>query len=328
MSLVVLTRPISGSSSFNATGNPIVYTLQRQDHAAHSGTHVDSNGGFVRIWLDSALGNVTSFYPAAETIYFYSSSGQYVGAHTITGNDFSGGHTRITTSTAHTGDAVGTGYVNNTSRRTDYKASIEVFRSSNNTSLNDVTFRFSPDETGLINVYVDEIVKPYLSAEWSNPGSVNEQDDEAFLKFYIKYQEFYDAALVSSPTSDSANPIYAVFGALQIGSTYGGNMREYFPVVAAFPSVNAVLWPTKFQLNSTLKKLVMWRDWPFSVSWIHPDALTNLKLRSIQYDASGTELTTAADTISPTGDDGVSRLKMPTINASTTKMTLQARRIR
>jgi hypothetical protein len=308
MSLAVITRPISGASNWNASGNPIIYILRRQDHTV---TQINDNAGNAQIQINGV--DVTSYYEVGNSVRVDTDT--YESTSTVTARSFSGGNTLVTIASSYI--ANGTGIINNLSKRTDYKAQVELFRSSTNASLNDIVLSYSPDMIdGFINVDVS-IVKNYLSAEWQSPSADYENDTEAYLKFYIKYQEYYDGAVQGSVIDDVANPIHAVFAALQIGSAYGGNMLDYFPSIAGTRK-----WLTKFALSSALQGLRCWRDWPFSVSFLS-DGLSSSTIAIEQYDVSGAVITRSGVAGPDNNNEAISRVKIPTTTINAAAKTLK-----
>jgi hypothetical protein len=300
MSATLHARPVSSSSNWNAAGNPIVYKFRREDHAIDQ---VNNSGGFAQVQMNGV--DRTSYYQAGDSIAMMAATlGNTTLYGTISLSSFSGGNTLITTTIPFASVGVGPDdFINNLSKRTDYKLEIEIFKSADDSSLtNGVKLTFTHGRDGVMYVDVSSIIKSYISAEWSLPVSINEIDAEASIKFYIKYQQYYDGALVGSPTSDSANPIHGVFAALQVAqSAFGGNMRDYFPTTSK-------LWLTKFALSTALQKLVMWRDWPFSVSFMHPDGIGLMVRIYFLYDASGTVLLTGIEDLATANDDSINRL--------------------
>lgn len=315
MSVSLHTRPVSSSSNWNAAGNPIVYTFRREDNAI---TQVNDSGGFAQVQINGV--DLTSYYQVGNSIVLMGASISVQNLYgTISASSFSGGNTLITTTVPFASIGVGADdFINNLSKRTDYKLEVEIFRSSDDTTLtNGVKLTYTHNRDGLM--YVDvSIVKSFLSAEWSNPVSINEVDSQVSIKFYVKYQEYYDGALQGSVISDSANPIFAVFAAMQVGqSIYGGNMRDYYP------NSDSKLWLTKFQVSSALKKLVMWRDWPFSLSFIHPDAIGTLTRIELRYDVAGSIIDSDRSTLSTANDDSINRLKFSTPADGVSKLVVQ-----
>lgn len=309
MSVSITSRPIVSGCNFNAAGNPIVYKLQRSD-SAYNG--INSSGGFVQVQINGV--DLTSFFEPGDSVFVKSTSAVYAHRGTITSVGFSGGNTLITTSITYISSST-SGLIINNSKRTDYRIFFEIFRSSDNSSLtNGVQFSTSPDLTGLM--YADvSIVKSLLSAEWIKPSIINEVDSEASIKVYIKYQEYYDGEVQGSLTSDSANPIHAVFAALQIGSENGGNMLAYYL------SGSTRLFLTKFALNDSLQGLVVWRDWPFTLSFIHPDGIGTIARVVRQYAGDGTQLSLSADNLAA-NDDSVNRMLLPSLHADAKRLTV------
>jgi hypothetical protein len=199
---------------------------------------------------------------------------------------------------------------------TNYRIEVECFRASDNTSLTGgVKFSYTPNAAGLTIADVSAVVKNFVSAEWSLPGGHNAADTEASILFYIKYQELYDGS-ATSVVNDSASLFAAVLGALQIGSANGGNMYDY-----VFGD-ETKLWLTKFQLSNALKSMVIWRDWPFTLSFIWNSNGINLSRLVKQYDAAGAELSSDSQALTLLVNK-VNRLKVGTINAIAKRITVQ-----
>ncbi len=143
-----------------------------------------------------------------------------------------------------------------------YRIEIEVYDSAN-TLLTEEPFEFTPDSNGDIIADISVILRAYLSPD-NNVDSLVESDTDVFIKFYIKYREVWTGS-ANSQTSDSSNKFYAMLAAMQIPSTYGGNMAIY----SASDSDDV--------LPSFLTKLdspVMWRDYPFFLSLIVDESIT------------------------------------------------------
>lgn len=306
-----IARPVVSGCNFNAAGNPIVYKMQRTDNAI---TQVNNSGGFAQVQINGI--DLTSYYQVGNTVYLHTITSVYDTKAVITASSFSGGNTLITLDIAYVSNDGDFAFLN-LSKRTDYRIEIELFRSSNNISLTSgVKMFYTHPSNGFVMADVS-IVKNFVSAEWSNPVAINEIDSQASIKFYIKYQEYYDGALQGSLFSDSANPIHAVFAAMQIGSANGQNMLAYYA------GADTKLWLTKFALSSVLQKLVMWRDWPFDVSFIHPDAIGTLTRIELRYDASGSVISSTRNTLSTGNDDAINRLQVQSPSVGISKLLIQ-----
>jgi hypothetical protein len=68
---------------------------------------------------------------------------------------------------------------------------------------------------------------------------------------------------------------------------HGGNMLSFEP------EDDTKLWLTRFDVMS------MWRDWPFTLSFIWPLSLTAINRRVIQYDSEGAELSDTITVLTP-----------------------------
>lgn len=199
----------------------------------------------------------------------------------------------------------------------NYRVEVEVFKASDNTSLNGVAFSFTPNPSGVTTANISACVKPYLSPDWTLPAAVNEIETGTSLGVYIKYTEKFDGSAVAA-VDDVANPIYPMFATNQIGTANGANMLDYFP------ASSTKKWLTRFQLNSANKGLVLWRDWPFTLSMIWPNAMTGVKKLIEEYDASDS-LINGTETALTDHANAVNRLDVLrgiTLDGDTTKIKL------
>lgn len=292
---VVVSRPIKNSCNFNAVGKPIIYKLRREDYQFNQ---INDNGGFAQIQINGS--DLTVYFEVGDSAYI-----EGIESSTVTASAFSGGNTLLTLDISFT--STSTGYINNNSKRGDYKIEVEVFNAETNASLGPRLVH-DPDPAGEILANISGIVKTFLSANWEEV-SVNEAEEETSLKVYIKYQEFYDVTLWEL-IDDVANPIICVFASLPmlLGSppdftryVHGGNMLSFFP------EDDTKLWLTRFNVAS------MWRGWPFTLSFIWPEALTDINRRVKQYDSEDNEL---SDTVTVlTADvDNIHRMDVGDVN--------------
>lgn len=311
----ILTRPIVSGSAWNAAGNPIIYTLQRVDYQLEEvgGAVEDDGSGNARIIVNGAAGDVSTFFTIGDTIYFKTVDSVYITHAVVTASAWTGSNTKVTVDYPFTTNGgTGTfGLIINLDRRTDWRLYVNFKNSGLTDDILPADITFSPDDTGLIRVYA-QILKNYLSADILIPGVINEIEVGTALTFCLKYQEFYDNTLAIGSTTDSSNLIYAVFGAMQIGSTNGGNLLIY----------NLVNFDSKFlqklQPNSTLTKMVAWRDYPFTISFLWSTTDTSIYRRSLQLDASGAVVVAQTfDLLANTGINNVHRILLPTLNAAT-----------
>jgi hypothetical protein len=270
-----------------------VYNLQRQDYIIDQ---VNDNGSLHQFQIDGV--DLTAYFQVGNTVYVDWNSGPTVTA-AITASAFSGGNTLVTIQDTFVSSYPG-GVVNNLSKRTDYRIEVEVFKASDDSSLTGgVKFSFTPGNDGIAYADVSDIVKAFLTAEWIEPSALNETEDDTSLKFYIKHQEFYDGALQGSQTSDSGNPRYAVFGALQIPSSVGNNLTDYVP---ADDTKN-------FLTLFTNPKL--WRDYPATLSFIYATSLTDAYALQRYYNSIGAIVGSTSLTVLDTGEiDAVNKLML------------------
>lgn len=262
MSLTVTQRPsttISGETSrWNAIAHPLLYKMQRKDFQFAS---INNSGGFVQLVIS---GNVVSSFDVGDLVWFSTDGGVYAQVGEVTASAFSSPNTLVTLDVSYISSS--TGWVNNDTLRPSYRVNVFVYNSAN-ALLNESALGFSPDESGGVRIDIMTVVRAYLNAENASDltASTDVYDDtNAYLKFYIKYQEAWtDSA--QSVTNDSANQFFAVLGANQIPSLYGSNMAEHVTFDDGTPKPN---WLTKFDSP------VMWRGYPFVLSAIIGDGVT------------------------------------------------------
>lgn len=295
---VIVSRPIKNGCNFNAVGNPVIYKLRREDYQFNQ---INDDGGFAQIQINAV--DLTSYFQTGNSVYI-----QGLGAATITASSFST-NTLVTVDIPFT--ITSTGYINNNSKRTDYKLDVEIFNAETNASLGPrIVSDF--DQAGEVKVNIAGLVKTFLSANWESP-TVNEVEEETSLKVYIKYQEFYDVTLWEL-IDDVANPVVCVFAIipLLLGSPpdftryiHGGNLIQFYP------EDDTRYWLTRFNVPS------YWRGWPFSLSFIWPEDILSINRRVKQYNSEGTEIGTIGGTVTALTYDGdkIHRMGLGTLHA-------------
>jgi hypothetical protein len=292
----LISRPIISDCPFNAVGNPIVYTLRREDYNFQQ---INNVSGLAQIQINAV--DVTSYFQVDDLIYV-----EGLGVGTITASAFST-NTLLTTNIAFTSSD--DGYVNNLSKRTDYSIEVEVFNVVTGASMGPRLVA-GPSQDGTAKFDISGIIKSFLSVSWEQPSGV-EIDATSYRDVYIKWQEFYNDTYWEL-ISDSDNDIVGVFAIMHLlqGSDYkrylyGGNMIVYFPE----DSQRKFL--TRFNPS-------YWRGWPFSLSWLGRHVVSPF-IRVTQYDSEGTELSTT-DTSYTGIQRVVFRSDLGTINAAATKL--------
>jgi hypothetical protein len=226
MSLTVTQRPYqtinSERSHWNAVGNTVLYKMQRKDFTF---TQVNNNGGFVQLQFDGV--DITGSFSNGASLYVQSDNGVYDASGLQTAEAFSGGNTLITTDIAYTATAPG-GFVNNDTLRPLYRVEVDVY-DQDDTLLTESPFSYSPTSKGALSIDISAILRAQMSPDNDadlTSSSKTFLDENASIGFYIKYNEVWTGS-ANSPTNDSDCVQYALLGAMQIPSTYGGNIYEY-----------------------------------------------------------------------------------------------------
>lgn len=227
MSLTVTQRPSqtinSETADWNAVGNPILYKMQRKDFTFAS---VTNSGGFVRLVLDSSFGDVSASFDVNDVVYFQTDAGVYATTGTVTASSYSAPNTLVTLDTAYISSS--TGFVNNDNLRPLYRVDVSVYDSSNNL-LNADAFSYTPSSSGALSMDISAILRAQMVAD--NDADLTDNSEaydsaNVYLGFYIKYREVWTGS-AESLSDDSANVFFAIFGAMQVPSQYGGNIYEY-----------------------------------------------------------------------------------------------------
>jgi hypothetical protein len=268
MSLTVTQRPYqtidNEISKWNAVRNPVLYKMQRKDFTFAS---ITNSGGFVRLVLDSSFGNVASSFDVDDEVYFTTDAGVYDTTGTVTASSYSAPNTLVTLDTAYISSS--TGFVNNDDLRPSYRVEVEVY-DGDDAQIGDAAFTYSPTSKGALTIDVSTIIKSELVPDNDVDLTAEvETDENVSTGFYIKYREVWTGS-AESQTNDSDNEFFGLLGAMQIPSTYGGNLYDYLilgdmklaevtiptasvltgnsvPVdIVAAPGAGKVNWPTGF----------------------------------------------------------------------------------
>lgn len=301
----IVSRPIKSSCNFNAL-NPIVYNLLRRDHEFDQ---INDNGGFVQLQFNAE--DLTTFFEVDDVVYV-----EGLGSGTVTASAFST-NTLVTLDIAFT--ATATGYVNNLSKRTDHKIEVEVFDYLTDESLGPrIVVDTAEDGTAKANIVA--LVWAYIQAEWEEVA-LNQAEEHTSKKVYIVTQEFYDQTYFTEE-SDELNPVIAVFGYIPLllntppnftRYAHGGNLLSYFPESSERKFLQRFTRPS------------MWKDYPWSISFIWPETIATIDRRLKQYDSEGTELADALEPLeagSGPGTDMVHRLALGLLHVDAVEVKL------
>lgn len=280
MSLSVLQRPQSGSGNWNAVRNPIVYLMLRQDFSGFS--QINDNGGDIQVQYNGV--DITSGFTIDDNIYIFSNDGLYDLFADVTAIAFSGGNTLITVDSPYLGATAAFGYVNNETTHPSYRVEVEVYNIANEI-IGDVHI-YSTTPTGDLLFDISETLKSVLSPDFEGvlTGSTENFDElNLYVGFYIKYREVWTGS-AESQTDDVANQFFAIAGAMQIPSLYGGNLFLYTTFVSGTPKG---LFLTK------LDRPKIYRGFPFLISIIVGDLNAGSILNVIYLDINGNSVGTA-----------------------------------
>lgn len=304
--ITVQSRPIKDDCNFNCL-NPLIYKLRREDYQFDQ---INDDGGFAQIQIDGT--DLTAYFEVDDSVFV-----EGLGTATVTASAFSGGNTLITIDISFT--STSTGYVNNLSKRTDHKIEITVYDYETDEALGP-RIVVDTNEEGEALCDISGLLKDYLYADWEEVA-LNEVEPVTSKKVYIGYNEFYDQTLFAE-TVDAFN-IVAVFGFIPlllspppnfIRYAHGGNLLSFFTA------------DSSAMFLRRMNKLSIWRDYPFSVSFIWPAGIATIDRRMKQYDSEGTLLLNSTETLSagsvPSVLDRVHRLALGTILDDTREIKL------
>jgi hypothetical protein len=277
MPITITQRPeqsISGETSYwNAVGNPIVYKLQRKDFTFNQ---VNNVAGFVQLQFNSI--DLTGSFAVNDEIYVASDNAIYDSIGLVTAESFAV-NTLITTNIPYTSAAPG-GFVNNDTLRSSYRIFINLYTPLS-VLINEESFVYSTSSKGLLLLNVSGIIRPSINPNndvvLTTFGAFD--DTNPVEGFVLGYTEYWSGS-AESETVDGTT-IYAVFGARQIPSAYGGNLADYSS------------WNDGGPMGKWLTRLttpVMWRGWPFTLGAIINEGIVG----NIYVDAGSNTSTPAA----------------------------------
>jgi hypothetical protein len=272
MGLAILSRPdtVAGitKSKWVASRNPVLYRMRRQDSGFNQ---VNNNAGNAQFQFNGV--DITAYFQVGNTVRMFSDAQIYLGTATITASSFSAGNTLVTVNVAFAGSD--TGYLNNASKRSDWRINIYVYEGLASVDLTPgISFPYYPGTDHETIVDISEIIRQFVSADWNYNGSSGSWGETTTsIKFFIKYEEFFDGAVQGGLQSDVANQFFAVHGAMQLyymnqKYNHGGNLLSYVP------NDSGRSWMTRKYVNSVLHKVRVWFGWPYSLSHIVTATIT------------------------------------------------------
>lgn len=257
MSLTVTQRPsitTPNISRWNAVGNPIIYKFTRKDFTFNQ---VNNNAGNIQLQFNAV--NIAASFSLNDVVWVESNNGVYSASGLVTASTYSAPDTLVTIDIPYTAVAPG-GYVNNETKRVNYKVSIGVYTSSLIG-----TIRISPDRQGNIIADVSRVLwadmNPDITIDLTSVNNVmGAVDSGGFKPFYIKYREVWIGS-AESETDDSSQITSVVYGANQIPSPYGSNLLDYV-ILSNSESVNDTSFTSGWTNQAT------GTSWVFSSSMI------------------------------------------------------------
>jgi len=228
---------------WNEVGNPIVYKGQRRDFICVIQDNGSGNAQMLFLGQDLTADLIVSDIVYFQGLDLYQGRLIELTSVTLVGSD-----TEVDFATSPgTQDIPFVGADDafvNVDTKENYRIQYQVFRTSDDAELNSVIFESSDspglfeivagdtialEEAGNVIMNVSPIIRPYLiadiDADLTSIDTVYD-DTNAYVGFYIKYQEVWNGDS-ETLVDDSANDFFAVLGARQIPSEFGGNLLEY-----------------------------------------------------------------------------------------------------
>lgn len=300
MSVQLLKKPekaINGHlSKWNAAHQPIEFQLQRQDSSVVMKYKYSSPGALVRIKLSS---NVPSGVQVGQKIFYQSPNGS---SYNWTILEISGNV--IGTNGTISGTVYG-GFVNFLDARRNYFIETQIyFVNSSNAFEYLGTARHRVDEKGIANVNIQRWIKTACVYENTfKYNAINKAIAGEGGKFSIRIQENYNnQKFILGPFLSLG---YWTNSAQQVLSKYGSNMGEYVPTLDASR-------PEKAKFLTSFKRPTYFKGYPFSISFIYSDNLSNLQVirKESQRTINDQEVVLNSDNVNPTQRFFVNRLML------------------
>lgn len=237
MSLVITRYPATtdngNSCKFSRAGNPIYFELSRQGYAIVS---IQQQAGFYQFNLAD-----TSMFTLNETIYYRTNNTS--GTALI----WNIGATYIAVLALYNPASV-TGYINKIS---DTKREIEVTGVINTTGTTDIQFnarRFSYDSTGVVKVYVNQILKDYFAKIYNVQASGNALVSGACFNMDLQFED------IESGDTAISSDYYGVKAVGQLGDDNRMIEHEVYSYSTTF---------SEAKFLTAFAKPVLFRGYPF-----------------------------------------------------------------
>ena len=237
MSIVITRYPSTtdngNACKFSRAGNPMYFELSRQDYAIVS---IQQQAGFYQFNLAN-----TSMFALNEKIYYNTNAGSGtalifdIGANYIA---VLAGYNPASTS----------GYINKIS---DTKREIEVSGVINSNGVTDFYFnprRYSYDSTGVVKVYINQIVKDYFAKVYNVTASGNALVNGACFNLDLQFEDVEDGSTAIS------TDYYAVKAVGQLGDDNRMIEHEVYSYGTTF---------SEAKFLTAFAKPVLFRGYPF-----------------------------------------------------------------
>lgn len=281
MPITVTQRPFlftdTPIAKWNAAKNPIVYKFIRKDFNIYGFNYISftNSGGALQITVNANLRTLTTAQGgpvvAGSVLYVSSDNGVYNGFYTVV-TCTNAANSVITFAEGTYISGAASGYIN-LNQRTNYYLKVDVFNSANELL---GSLKSSPFKNGSISCNIQTVILNSISPENNfdySTTTVTAYDLGSYINFYIKYTEVWTNS-TNAATDDVANKFFALYGARQIGSKYGGVMADYLCYEFASPLCKFL---------TIFARPVIWRNYPFSICILTSDEQTTPSNFRVQY---------------------------------------------
>lgn len=280
------------TSKWQAVHHPVVMELQRQDQQVTMKYKPGSLG--VRLKM---IGSVSSTVVGQEIKYFQPNGDSYTWTVTAVYGSV------IVTDGTIPGTVYG-GFVIYTSGAIPNYVNVDVYRINVYQQYElAASLRYMTDVNYRVSVPVQEILRS--ASKLPNTfdyDAINKTVEGEGGKYELRYYQYSESGESVIYTTDI---LYWTNSAKQPGDVYGSNMGEYVPTIDATRND-----PDKAKFMTVFDKPTYFVGFPFSLSFIYSDNLTNIQITREEehFDLNGSSIDTASTELDYTQRFAVNRL--------------------
>lgn len=290
-------RNISGTDfAWTAGYNPVVYQFTRKDDTFTSMTRSGDQLTIVRnnsTADDTEIFIVSGLYESRATVI----SGAGTSTIIVEPDTFNNYSNSVN------------GHYNLLTVRKNYRVEVRILEVGSSNLLG--VRQPVPLANGNLDLDLSDFISAFFDhIDGFDYDQVNKRAENKSIKFFITYQEIFDGSS-EAVVSDSANPVFAVNAAKQMGDVNGQNMAEHVPLNDE--NADKALFLTRFEIPK------VWAGYPFSIDFIYPEGFPSVAIQRIQQDLdinqspiSGENFTQLIDS----EQQSVNRLQLDNISAN------------